>query len=195
MWVIIALFSLILLVILVLCIPLDLIFQVNTSESPTFRIRLLWFLGLIDRDLKKPKKKADKKEKPARVRQKSRRRISASTIYQILRTRGLFTQLRRLVVSIFRSLKIKELSANIKLGLENPADTAFLFALIGPANFLLSMLPYKINVWPSFDGDLPLEAYLHGAIRVWPILVILASLRFVFSIPALKVSRTLIMKR
>jgi hypothetical protein len=196
LWVIVALVSLIVLIILILCIPLDLVFQVNTSKSPVFRIRLLWLFGLIDTDLKKAKEEEpEKKDEISRVEPKPRRRISASTVYQILRTRGLFTHLRRLVINLFRSLKIKELAANIKLGLENPADTALLFALLGPLYFLLNKLPYKINVLPSFEGDIALEAYLHSVIRLWPVLVILALLRFVFSAPALRISKTLLLKK
>jgi len=195
LWVIVALVSLIILIILVLCIPLDLVFQANVSESPSFRLRLLWLFGLIDKDLKKAKEKPQKKEKITRAGQKPRRRINARIVYRILRTRGIFTHLRHLVISIFRSLKIKELAANIKLGLENPADTALLFALLGPLYFLLNKLPYEINVLPSFDGDISLEAYLHGVIRLWPILLILALLRFVLSVPALRIYKTLILKR
>ena len=194
MWVIITLVSLSILIILVLCIPLDLTFYVNISESPKFKGRLLWFFGLVDRDLKKAEGKPKKKEIPVRVRQKPRQKISASTIFQILRTRGLFSQLRRLVVGIFRSFKVKELAANIKLGLENPADTAMLFAVTGTLNFLLSLLPYQINIQPSFDGDITFEAYLQGATRLWPILLILAALKFLFSLPALRVVRTLVRK-
>ena len=45
MWVIVGLVSLIILVTLVLCIPLDFFFQVNISETPSFRFRLLWLFG------------------------------------------------------------------------------------------------------------------------------------------------------
>jgi hypothetical protein len=196
LWVIVALVSLIILIILALCIPLDLIFQINISESPSFGLRLLWLFGLVHRDLKKSKEeKPEKKEKITRGQAKPRCRIKTSTVYQILRTKGLFTHLRRLLVNIFKSLKIKELAANIKLGLENPADTALLFALLGPLYFLLNKLPYEINVLPSFDGDIALEANLHSIIRLWPILVILALLRFVFSVPAIRISKTLILKK
>lgn len=196
MWVIVALVSLIILIILVLCIPLDFFFQANISESSSFRLRLRWLFGLVDRDLKKAREKPPKKEeKISKAGQKPRGRIKASTIYQILRTRGLFNNLRRLVINIFRSLKIKELAANIKLGLENPADTALLFAFLGPLYFLLNKLPYEINVLPSFEGDVNLEAYMDGAIRLLPILVIPALLRFVFSVSAIRIFKILIQKR
>jgi hypothetical protein len=192
LWVIVGLVSLIILIILVLCIPLDFFFQINVSESPSFRFRTLWLFGLIDKDLKKVREKSEKKGKDE---QKPGRQINAGTIYQILRTKGLFNNLRRLVISIFRKLRIKELTANIKLGLENPADTAILFAFLGPLYYLLNKLPYKINVSPSFDGDINLEAYLHGIIRLWPILIVPALLRCIFSLPALRIFKILVLKR
>lgn len=193
-WVIVALAGLVLLILLVLCIPLDLIFHINTSESPAYQVRLLWLFGLLDKDLRKAQERPQKREKAATVRRKERRHgISPHTVYRVLRTTGLFSQLKRLVLSIYRSFKIKDLAANLKLGLGNPADTALLFAITGPANFLLSFLPYEITIWPTFDGDLAFEAYVHGAARLWPILLLFACLKFIFSLPVMRIARTLVM--
>ena len=118
MWVIIALLSLAVLVILILCVPLDLAFQLNTHGHPKFSVRLLWLFGLVDKDLNlkkgKPEKKTDK------GKQKSKDRVSVNTLYQILRTKGFLSQTAHLLKSIFRCLKINELTANFKIGLENP---------------------------------------------------------------------------
>ena len=198
LWVIVALAALVIVILLVLCIPLDLIVHVNTSESPAYKVRLLWLFGLIDQDLRKTTgKKPAKKEKVAEVRTKKKpgRGISPSTIYRILRTTGLFSQVKRLLTGIVNSLKIKHLAANLKLGLENPADTALLFAVTGPVNFLLSLLPYRITIWPTFDSDLALEAYVHGAARLWTILLVFALLKFIFSWPALQITRILVTTR
>lgn len=198
LWVIVALAALVIVILLVLCIPLDLIVHVNTSESPAYKVRLLWLFGLVAKDLKKARgKKPAKKEKAAEVRAKKKRGrvISPGTIYRILRTTGLFSQVKRLLTGIVNSLKIKHLAANLKLGLENPADTALLFAVTGPVNFLLSLLPYKITIWPTFDSDLALEAYVLGAARLWPVLLVFALLKFIFSWPALQITRILVTTR
>lgn len=195
MWGIVGLVSLIILIILVLCIPLDFFFQINISESPSFKFRLLWLFGLVGKDLRKAREKPEKKEKISKDEQKPGRKINTSSVYQILKIKGLFNNLRRLVVGTFRSLSIKDLTANIKLGLENPADTAILFAFLGPLYYLLNKLPYEINVSPSFDGDINLEAYLHGVIRLWPILIVPALLRCIFSLPALRIFKILVLKR
>ena len=192
-WVIIAL---VVLVLLALCIPLDLIVHVNTNESPACRLRLLWLFGIVDQDLKKHREKTAKKEKPAKAKGTKRRHgITPATICQVLKTRGISSQLKRLVLGIYRSLRIKELAAHLKLGLENPADTALLFAITGPLNFFFSLLPYKITIAPTFDSDLALEASIHGIARLWPVLLLFAVAQFIFSVPALHIARIVIRAR
>ena len=52
-------------------------------------------------------------------------------IFQIVMTRGLPGQVKQLLKGIIRCFKIRKLVAEFKVGLDNPADTGFLFALIG----------------------------------------------------------------
>jgi hypothetical protein len=195
LWVIIALAILILLIILVLCIPVKLVFSATINESPRYNVRLIWLFGLVDHKLKKPARKPAEKVKKARARQKQKHKISAATFYRILTTRGLFTQIWRLVRSIFKSFRITDLAAHLKLGLENPADTAFLFALAGPANYFLNMLPYDIRFSPVFEGDLSFEFYLQGIIRLLPILVVVDMLQFTFSLPAIRIAKIMALTR
>jgi hypothetical protein len=189
LWVIIALAILILLILLVLCIPVNLVFSATINESPRYNIRLLWLFGLVDHKLKKPASKPPGKRGEARDGQKQKRKISATAIYRMLKTRGLFHRTWRLVRGIFKSFHITELAAHLKLGLEDPADTAFLFALAGPANYFLNMLPYDIRFSPVFEGDLCFEFYLQGIIRLLPILIVVAVLQFVFSRPAIRIAK------
>jgi hypothetical protein len=194
LWVFIALAVLILFIIMVLCIPLDFIFAANINESPSYRMRLLWCFGLVSRDLKKTTGKATNGKGNVKVRV-NRRRISVHTIIQILKTEGLFPQLWRLIADVYRSLKIKCLVINLKLGMENPADTAFIFALAGPVNYILNTLPYDIKIQPIFDGDFFLDANIRSITRLWPILIILALLKFIFSLSMIRIAMTLVMTR
>jgi len=197
LWVIVALLCLLLLILLILCIPLELILSITLNESPTYKLRLLWLFGLLDRELKKTPgepKQPTPKEKVTKLRRKQKRWISLITIYRIARIAGLWQQLKQLAVGIFTSLKIRELTANLKLGLESPADTAWLFAIAGPANFFFSLLPHQhqITISPSFEGDLVFDASVHSIVRLWPILVVFALLKFVFSLPAMRVAVTFV---
>ena len=83
MWAIIILASLIILFILILSIPLDFIFDINTRKSPRFSIRLSWLFGLVDTDLKKTKSKPEQAKKTIEEKPKKRKGPRAGTIYQI----------------------------------------------------------------------------------------------------------------
>jgi hypothetical protein len=81
------------------------------------------------------------------------------------------------------------------LGFENPADTALLYSLAGPINYLFSKPSCDIKLTPIFEGDLYFEAYLSGMARIIPILGILAALRFVFSLPVVRIVKTMAVMR
>ncbi len=191
MWIAVTLISLALLIILVLCVPIDVAFYICTHTSHKFRIRLIWLFGLVDKELEKGKEKTEKKI--IKDKQRHRGGISASTIFQILKTKGLITQLKQLVVDIFNCFKIKRLGADLVIGLDNPADTGLLFAIAGPVNnFLSSYFHYDISLQPSFDNEATLKGDLHGVIRSWPIRFIRPITRFIFSLPAFRVVKTLV---
>ena len=180
MWVIVALASLAVILILVLSVPFDIAFQVSVPGRPRFRMKLLWLFGLVSKEITQKKKPEEKKkvveEEPKH--KKGKRRIGV--IIGVLRTKGLLRQLRVLIGDIFRRLKIKDLAADFRIGLGSPADTGLLFALIGPTTFWLSSsFPLQIRVQPSFYGEAVFEGYLQGVLRLWPITLFGSLLRFV----------------
>jgi len=122
LWIIVALICLLLLIVLILCIPVDLVFSFTINESPAYKVRLLWFFGWIDTELRRKNDTSEKKKLAAKATKKQRQRIRVRTVYRILKMRGLWSQFTRLISGIFKSLKVKELTAHLKLGLENPAE-------------------------------------------------------------------------
>ena len=195
MWIIVALIILAALVIFVLSVPLDLKFQLNTCRSPKFRMRLLWFFGLIDKELKKTEQKP-KQKKPARKKGRRGDFKKAGTFFQILRTRGLLKQLWQLVRDILSRFKIREIGINLRIGLDNPADTGMLFAIVAPANYFLGSCLHKdINIQPSYDNDATFEGCLHGAVRVQPIRFIKPIAKFAFSLPTIRIIKQLVVAK
>jgi len=193
LWVIATLAGLAVLIILVLSVPLDAALHVDIYGRPKFRLRLEWLFGLVSKELRKRKKEPEEKKVIAK---KKRGRIKAGTIFQILKTKGLIRQIKKLLSDVLGQLKIREFIANFKVGLDNPADTGLLFALIGPATpFLSSSAHYQIRVQPSFYDGAVFEGYLHGALRLRPIQLVIPFLRFVFSLAILKVVKTLILSK
>ena len=197
MWVIAILAGLVGLVILALCVPLDAALSIDTSRRPRFRLKMTWFFGLISKESGREKKKPEEKiEVTKEKRKKKKRRIKFSTILKILQTKGLLPQFVSLLKGILGQLKIKELAVNLKLGLENPADTGFLFSLIGSITPFLSLPSrYQLKVQPSFYDEAVFEGYLRGVLRLQPIKIVGPMLRFVFSLATLRVVKTLVLSK
>ena len=188
MWVIVALASLIVAAILVFCIPLDTVLYVDVYGRPKFQIKLAWFFGLLNKEVTTGKEKSGKEKRVA----KGKRKANIRAIFQILRTRGLLKQLKRLLKDIFKNLKIRDLRVNSRIGLDDPADTGLLFALIGPATFFLgSSRVHEIKVEPSFEDRVIIEGYLSGALRLIPIRMVVPLLRFAFSLPVIRIFKKL----
>ena len=197
MWAVVTVCSLILVVILVLSVPLDVAFDVEVYGKPNFRMRLTWLFGLVRKEVwrgrGRPKEEARVIEEK---RKRGERRITARTIFEILRTKGLLRRLKRLIKDILGRVKVRELQVDFRVGLDNPADTALAFGAIGVATvFLGSSCPHQIEVWPSFDGEAVLEGYSHGELRLWPIQLVIPFMRFVLSLPAIRAVKILVLAK
>lgn len=184
MWLIVALASLVALFLLVLSVPLDLAFRLDVHGRTRFSLKLVWLFGLVGKELGRRKKKA----KPKKAKEK---KGGARKALKILRTKGLLRQIKVLVTDVFNSLSIRQLRANFRIGLDNPADTGLLFAFIGPT-FVLFSPPdrYSINIRPSFEDEAILEGYMQAVVRLLPIRLVIPLLKFVFSLPTLRFIKT-----
>jgi hypothetical protein len=196
LWAIVVIASLAVLITLLLCVPLDLVFRTNTDVRPKFSIRLIWLFGLVSHELIQGKKRPEEKRT---IEHKQKRRDWIGWIkvtFEVLRTKGLLRQFGNLAKRLRRRIKIKELVANFKIDLDNPADTGLLFAFIAPANLLLSYFsPHHIRIEPSFAGEAIIECHLHGAIRLQPIQLAAPLIEFAFSLPTLRAAKKLVLSK
>ena len=197
MWVVVTLGSLAVFIILVLCVPLDMVFHAGSYEKPKFRMRLAWLFGLVSKELEKGKKKPKEKREVAEGKPKRRKRgIRARTIFKILRTKGLLRRLGGLIRDTLSRLKIRDLGANVRVGLDDPADTGLLFAVIGPAtSFLSSSFRHRIRVEPSFEDEPVFAGYLYGTAGLRPIQLVPPFIRFVFSLSTIRVLKVLVLTK
>jgi len=177
-WVLVTFAGILLIIILLLSVPLYLFININSKLDSKFRVRLSWLFGLVRWDIKRGKPKQKKQVIKPR---KKRRKLSPQIIFKLIRIKGLAGRIKRLVSGILGSISIKNLTADLKVGLESPADTALLFAVTGPLNALLHMLPYKLTVCPVFNDGVTVEAYIHGTIKIQPVLLMPPVLEFLFS--------------
>ena len=169
----------------------------DVPGRPRFRMKLVWFFGLVSKEVRKGKKKPKEEKRVAEGKPKRRkRRIPARTIFKILRTKGLLRQLRRLLRDLLKRLKIRDLVADFTVGLGDPADTGLLFAFIGPATlFLGSSSSHQIRVQPSFEDEGVCKGYLHGMVRLVPIQLVTPFIRFAFSLPTIRAVKRMVMTK
>jgi hypothetical protein len=194
LWAVAALASLAALFILVLSVPLDLGLHVDIHGKPKLRMMLVWLFGLVSKEIEGKKKKSEEKKRAVegKRRRREKKRRDIGVIFRVLRTKGLLSQVKRLLTDILRRPRIRKLEADLRIGLDNPADTGFLFALIGPATlFLSSSSPHRIMVQPSFD-EAVFEGYLYGMIRLQPVQLIPPFLRLLFSLATIRVLKMLV---
>ena len=197
MWVIVALASLVVLIILILCVPIDMSFHMEVYGRPKFKMRLVWLFGLVNKELGRKKREPDENEKVTEGKpRRTKWRIKARTILQIIKTKDLLRHLGSLLRDIISRLKIKDFSANFRVGLDDPADTGILFATIGAATSLIN--PYwhhQIRVEPSFEDEVVFEGDSCGTIRLSPIQLAPPLMRFVFSLSTIRVLKVLFLTK
>ena len=193
MWVIAVLASLAILITLLLCVPLDLVFRTNIDGKPKSSMRLIWLFGLVGKECRRKRKKPEA-ERAIEQKQESKDWTRGMRItLEVIRTEGLARQLGSFIKRILRHIKIRELVANFKVGLDNPADTGLLFAFLAPVNLLVSYFsPYHVRIEPSFAVDTIIEGNLYGAVRLRPIQLAAPLLGFTFSLPTLRAVKKLV---
>ena len=198
MWVVIWLAVALACLIAILSIPIDILYHLEVHEKPEFRMRLFWLFGLLKKDIKAKKKTPEKKPAKKKEKQKpgeGRKRLWAA--YKILRIKGMPRRLVGLVKAILHFFRVKEFRVNFRVGLDNPADTAF---VVGITDFIRLFwkpsFPHEIDIRADYEGDVTLvEGYTHLVVRVFPILIIASLSRFLFSWSTIKALRIMVATR
>ncbi len=185
MWVLIVLGSLVLLFILLLCVPVNALVDWDSARQPKIRFRLAWLFGIIRFT---PRRKSPEKE--AAHEKKKRRRPRWRRILKIITTRGLFGKVASFIRSCLRQVKVRELKGDIELEVEDPADAGFYYAAAGLvfSLFRLSWLE-RVSIRPVLGEEVALRGNARADVRVFPITLVVPTLRFVFSRPFLHVAR------
>jgi len=185
LWFIITLASLFLLLVLLLSIPVNLIFFFDTNHQPKVSLRFTWMFGLISGRL------GGKKKKPRVPRKKKeKKKGSRFRFWGVLCTEGLLKHILLLVKGILSCIHLKKFRLQLRLGLDSPADTGFLFGFVYAVRALLPAR-YYIDVNPEFSEAI-VEGYSSGVVTLTPICFVGLLFRFVFSKVSLRVFRGVI---
>ncbi len=175
------------------CIPVDanIVFSFERYGEQRATVRVKWLFGLVRAQL------GPAKAKKASARTRERRRERGKwTMIKILRTRGLPRRLIRLLREVAGTLRVTEVTAHFRIGLDDPAATGGVFAVLGPALAFLSLPPRtSLRVEPWFGDQVIVEGYLRGEIGLRPIRIVPPLARFALSRPALRAARNLLLRR
>jgi len=186
-WIFAAIGGIILCILLLLCMPVYLLVDINSQSVKKFSIKLSWFFGLVCRDLI-PDKTRQNDDSKCHKKPGEKSKISVKLIVRIIKIQGLFKQIKKLLCDIAKRVKVKSLIARLSFGLENPDDTALFFIIAGPLMVLLRAFPYDVTIQPAFEGDISIEAYLNSTIKIKPVLIAPPVIEFLFSYPILHVA-------
>ena len=194
MWGIAVLAALAALLVLALYVPRDLAFHGSTRDKPRFGARFSWFFGLVNKDIEKGKARSVRKKK---AKAKRRRRAGDGRVFlDIIRTRGLLKQVVVLVKSILGCIHIRDTVLDLKIGLEDPADTGLFFSFAGPiAAFMNLYTTHIITLQPSTGDGITFECYTQGKARLRPIELVPPLLKFIFSAAFFRAAGIVIIRR
>jgi hypothetical protein len=181
LWVFIGLSALLCLVFVVLFSPIDLSLSIDTTRARGLSLRLAWLFGLFRFQ---PHKRGRKPQKQDRA-----------SAFRFLRLKGMRSAVAKLIRSLLRCLEVRDLEGELTIGLDDPADTGMLIGALIPTGIALSQLTgRRFTIRPSFEGAI-FEGRGFIRVRVFPVKVLPATVRFFFSMPTLGVVKLVIKSR
>lgn len=172
-----------------LTIPLEFTFSLQRdADRREARGTLVWLLGLVRVRLARPR--ARRQPRPARP--KTKRRTGgrpARRILAMLRTEGFAARVLQLTQTVLRRIQIRQLNVELRLGLDDPADTGRLWAVVGPVAGLLALpRTARIVIEPEFAAE-TFDIHSQGRVRLIPIRLLLVILAFTLSPRTLRALR------
>ena len=156
----------------VLCIPVDMALELELRRGMRAKVRAGWLFGLVRREIR---------PRPGRPAEMAKKRVVIRPFLAFIRTAGMPRRLLKLGRQVLRRLHMRRLEGDVRVGLEDPADTGMVCAFAWPALACLNALrPHSIRLEPCFTEPV-LEARLRGTMRVYPIEMAGLLLSFVVS--------------
>ena len=165
-------------VVLLLAVPVDLIFRVQRRESFRAELFIGWMYGLLRFRMPsrrpRPPRPLPPKKRAARVR--FARRLMATFRSSAFRHRSV-----RFGGDLLKSVRVRACDLRLRMGMDDPAETGYLWAIAGPLTGILTVNPrVTVNLDPSFAAAC-FEVDAQGTIRFIPIQLVYLSVLFLLS--------------
>ena len=187
----IVLIAVLLFPLLLSAIPVEIEHAYDSQSAQRATTRIVWFFGLV-------RFQPGRKEKPQRdrVRRSIFSRIKTSRLWAnrgpggkkrfrvliaLLGSDGFSRRTFKLLYDVLSGAKITQLRARFLFGLDNPADTGFIYGLLSPGFAFLYAIP-KVDfaATPVFDQSV-FATNMDMKVRLVPIHYLKAGALFVFS--------------
>ena len=183
--------GILLVIILGLSVPVDLMFDFRTSGDRKAVLRAEWLFGLVGKSLL-PRKKPGKPRKAKKPGKGKKRDLRSFLSYvALVRTRGVVPGFFRLARRMVGSLHFLQINADLRFGLDDPADTGMVYGALWPVLVLPVMSSSTtLRMEPVFDSP-TFEAAFQGKVRVFPAEMVANVLRFVFSPAGLRLTKAM----
>jgi hypothetical protein len=185
--------------ILLLAVPVHLVYALRKDDVWRGRVTVYWMFGLIRVRLRPGRRKAARPSK----RRKRRALLVSGTrgavrrrrdVLAILRTRGLLRGLFFLLRDLLRALRPRRLRVEFVIGMEDPADTGRLAAVLAPLRVLFGRRTLgkasnvAIEVTPDFAGP-RFQGYSSASVQFLPLRLMGLMIGFLFSPPVFRAMR------
>ena len=173
-----------LLLVALLAIPVGVTFLVSRGETFERTIELTWMYGLIRVSIPSPKPRTISTEKAAgRDSPRQRPDRKGQSAFALLRQDALRHRLFEFAGKLWDALRKDDLRLHIRLGLDDPADTGQLWALIGPVSAMLhNVQGASIKIEPTFEGP-SFELHSSGTLHVVPLRLLCLTIGLLLSPP------------
>jgi hypothetical protein len=165
------LLALALLVLALLAVPLDLCCHAEGGSTLRWTVRVRWLFGLVrvQRTGSGEAAAGTASPKPGKQARKVRGRSQGRRIPPFAKERVFVKRAFRLLRTLAGRITIRRASADVRIGLADPADTGVLYGIMAPALVMLDgRFPGGLTVTPDFTGE-RLAGNAEGDIRVVPL--------------------------
>lgn len=184
------------LVLLLLAVPVDVAFRLDGPEALRGQITVRWLLGLVR--LRRPVPGAPGPPPAPGTGVGARRRRTRrgdrgrpARIAAVLRQDAFRRRAFRFVRDLVRAVGLRRLRLRLRLGLDDPADTGRLWALVGSLNALVPYPPGAIvQLEPEFREP-SLEFHADGRLVLVPLRFLILAVAFALSPSSIRAWRTL----
>lgn len=174
---------------LLLAVPVNVVFHLQHRNTLQVRVAVFWLFGWVQWRFRTAAasqgthalRNHSDRPRPFLWRVRSAGRASLPSVLTLLRQPGIGKRVYRLATDLITAAHLHPLHLRLRVGLDDPADTGYLWALMGPMNAWVQNFPHAtVRIEPEFMAEV-FELDARGRARGIPLRFLGLGLEFVLS--------------